>query len=515
MTIRFLTAWNGYPANTVATLDASTERALLENGTASASLVGGVQYQPNAAFLPNSSNLQYDSVSGKVIGIRDTDGGMVPVGSQFAMMLQRGMRNEALVKAIGSSSNTGVAFNQTTGLSASLMTTTFKQEMETDFSAVRMLLLNRAQNSITANTMVVGVSETNATDTSTNMGSPVVNGTAYQQLAPTGTFNGWRAVTWAGASSVAVAASTTVQTFALSDWIGLTSIARADGGARPLLLWRGARDGATQGNWSFNLVNAGSRTASAANRGRTLIVSNAFSDAVATLTGAMSLTTTALPSAPIVRFNRPVLSVWGVGDSTTQNNAQAADGVSSWGWRGCADASTASYPVVWANFGATSQTSANYWATAKAALAAGAPAPSVLVVSPGSVNDNASPNIRTREDQMTIAHDILATARQYGIPYVIYFPLMPYNALTGPLDLIRKGSNTQFQTLAGLYGVQWLDFSALGNGALPEKWFTQYNDGTGAAGDGIHPDEEAFDQVMAPALTAALNVIKRQIFGAT
>lgn len=513
MTVRFLTAWNGYPANTVVALDAPTERALLANGTASANLTGGVQFQPNASFLPNSSAFQYDSVSGRVIGIRDTDGSIIPIGAQYVLMLQRGMRNEALVKAIGSSSGGGVAFNQTTGLSASLITTTFKQEMETDFSAVRMLLLNRAQNAITANTIVVGVSETNATDTSTNMGSPVVNGTAYQQLAPAGTFNGWRAVTWGGASSVSVGASTTVQTFAISDWIGLTSIPRADGGARPLLLWRGARDGATAGGWSFNLINAQSRTATAPNRGRTVVVSNAFSDAVATLTGAMSLTTTALPSAPIVRFNRPVLSVWGIGDSTTQNNAQAVDGISSWGWRGCADASTAAFPVVWANFGASSQTSANYWATAKAALAAGAPAPSVLVVGPGSVNDNASPNLRTREDQMTIAHDILATARLYGIPYVIYIPLLPYNSLTGTLDLVRKGSNTQFQALAGLYGVQWLDFPALGDGATPERWNTQFNDGLGATGDGVHPDEEAFDQVMAPALTAALNVIKRQIVG--
>lgn len=451
--------------------------------------------------------------TGRIVGVRDSDGSMIPLGSQTAFMLQRGMRNEALVKAIGSSSGTGVAFNQSTGLSASLITTTFKQEMEADFSAVRMLLLNRAQNAINANTMVVGVSETNATDTSTNMGSPVVSGTAYQQLAPAGTFNGWRAVTWSGASSVNVGAATAGQVFALSDWIGLTSIPRADGGSRPLLLWRAARDGAAQGNWSFNLVNAGSRTATAANRGRTIVVSNAFSDAVATLTGTMSLTTTALPCAPIVRFDRPVLSVWGVGDSTMQNNAQAADGVSSWGWRGCADASSPAFPVVWANFGASSQTGAVYWAIAKAALLAGAPAPSVLVVSPGSVNDNASPTIRTQEDQMTLAHDILATARQYGIPYVVWMPLLPYNTLNAAFDNIRKTTNGRLRQLAGFYGVTWLNFAALGDGATPERWVTSYNDGTGAAGDGIHPDEDAFDQVMAPALTAALNVIREQILG--
>ena len=419
-------------------------------------------------------------------------------------------RTEAVVKHIGSSSNTGVTYNQSAGLSASTITTTLKLEMETGFSAVRLVLMNRAANAINGNTAVVGVTETNATDTSANAATPVIGGTAYAQLAPAGTLNGWRAKTFSGASSANIGAATTVQQFVLADWAALSHVDRTDGGTRPLLLLRTYRDGAASGNWSFNQAGATARTASAAMRGRTFIAANSFTDAVTTLGNSMSLTTTVQPVFPIVRFNTPVLSVWGIGDSTMQGTAQVPDNISTWGLRACNDISTPQNPVVWANFGAASQTAATALATAKAALAAGCPAPSVLVVEAASVNDPvapANPTVRDREGQVSLALDVIATAKQYAIPCVVFVPLMPYNSLTLSYDNIRKGTNATLRAIALANGVAWLDLSALGDGASPERWVAKYNDGTGAAGDGIHPDETAFDEVMAPALAAVLRVL--------
>jgi len=420
-------------------------------------------------------------------------------------------RTEAVVKHIGSSSNNAAAFNQTTGLSAADLTVTIKMEMEAPFSAVRLALINRAQNAITGNTAVLGVTETNATDTSANMATPIIGGTAYAQIAPSGTLNGWRAATWAGASSVSVAAANTAQQFSLSDWIPLGSVARTDGGSRPLLLWRSWRPGVAGGSWSFNLGGASARTPSAAMRQRTFIVSQAFgADAITALSTAHGLSTTVISGFPIVRFTVPVLSVWGIGDSTMQNGSQAPDNVSAWGLRACNDVSTPDKPVVWANFGASSQTAATAWAVAKAALVAGCPAPSVLLIQPASVNDPntpAQPNARDREGQISLALDVVATAKQYNIPYIVWAPLMPYNSLTLAYDAFRRGTNTQLQSIAASNGVTWLDFAALGDGASPERWVAGYNDGTGAASDGIHPDEDAFDAVMAPALATVLRAL--------
>lgn len=370
--------------------------------------------------------------------------------------------------------------------------------------------MNRSSSALTGNTAVVGVTETSDTSTSQKMGSPTIGGTSYQQIAPSATVNGWQSVTWSGASSVTVAAATAGQTFALSDWIPLTAIARADGGSRPFLIWRTWRAGATGGSWSFNTSGTGSRTPSTPMRNRVVQVSNAFSDAITTLTATMSLTTTVQPVFPVLRFQVPVFSVWGIGDSTMQGAAQAEEGFSTWGNRACCDVSTAEKPVVWANFGAAGQKSWTALQIARAALEAGVPAPSCIVIQVASVNDptvSAQPTVEQRQKQMANLAEVLALSQQYKIGYVIVAPHAPHNSLTLSYDDFRKATNTLIANSAAENGVRVLDFSALGDGASPERWAAGYNDGTGAAGDGIHPDADAFESVMAPALRAALEAI--------
>ena len=417
------------------------------------------------------------------------------------------LRYEAAVKYIGTCSNGGFPYNQSTGLSSADITTTVKLEIECDFYAVRLALLNRSTAALTGNTAVVGVSETNSTATSQLMGSPTIGGVSYQQIAPAGTVNGWQSVTWSGASSVTVPAATAMQTFALSDWIPLASVPRADGGARPLLMHRTWRGGATGGNWSFNLAGTGARTSSTPMRGRTVVVCNAYSDAITTLTATQSLTTTIQPVVPILRFALPVFSVWGCGDSTMQNNSQAEENLSAWGMRACADVSTPALPVIWANFGASGQRSWTAIEVMRAALQAGFPPPSAIVIQVASVNDPttaATLTIDQRQRQLANLADVMALAKQYGVGYIIIAPLAPHNALNASNDAFRKETNTLISSAAATNGIRVLNFAAEGDGASPERWVTAYNDGTGAAGDGIHPDADAFEIIRAPALAAAL-----------
>lgn len=102
---------------------------------------------------------------------------------------------------------------------------------------------------------------------------------------------------------------------------------------------------------------------------------------------------------------------------------------------------------------------------------------------------------------------IMSLAKQYDIGYIIIAPVAPNNALNETNDAFRKATNTLIANAAATNGLRVLDFSAEGNGASPERWVATYNDGTGAAGDGIHPDTDAFEVIRAPALAAALAAI--------
>lgn len=461
-----------------------------------------------------ADGIQIDDPQGKFTPAElDPNTGAVTTANKISRLNSSILRSEALVRLIGTASNSGSIFNQSTGLSATAPTVCQRQEMETGFTAVRLLLVNRANVAMNANKALIGVTETASVSTSANMGSPVIAGTAYQVVAGITSINGWRAPTWSTAPAIDIPAATSAQTFALSDWTPIQEVPRADGGTRPLLLWSVYHDGATQGNFSFNVYTHTGADAptvpTAAMRERVYSAATNFGDAVADPTRSMALANTIIPCAPIVRFKRPVLSVWGIGDSTMQNNSQTPEGLSAWGMRACAEVSTPSVPVVWANLGASSRKFSEYWPVVESYLAAGVPAPSVFLVEAASINDvGISVSLRSEELQLQQASAVLATASKYGVPYVIFVPLMPYNALDAAKDTIRQEVNAKIEELASIYGCQVLNFYSLGTEALPQRWIPSYNDGLGTGpDDGIHPDETAFDDVMVPRCAAKLRSI--------
>lgn len=385
----------------------------------------------------------------------------------------------AAMKWFGSQIN-NASYNQTTSLSALAGSYGIKLEAEADFDAVRLVWINRAANAINNCTALVGVSETAATNTNNNISQPVIGGTAYGQLAAAGSINGWRSVTWGGASSVNVAAANAAQQYAVSDWIPLSSIPRTDGGTRPLLMIRGQHDGSTDGNFAFLPTGscASNRTANAANRGR-IVQTCAPTAGVSTPANAAGLGTAAFEIFPIFRYRKPAITVMVAGDSTEQNDAIAYNYLTSWGWRGCADASTANRPVNYMNVGCSSKNSDEYWLRAQELINAGV-VPDVLCIGPASVNDTYTSNTdRVFETARARVVEIIEFAHAKGIKRVLFIPLLPYNSTNSTTDAARVAFNSYLATLAQYTpGVAVLDFSALGDGASPERWKTAMNDKT-------------------------------------
>lgn len=404
-------------------------------------------------------------------------------------------RYEALYRWWGAASG-GVSFNKSTSLSSLNFTNTAKLEVEAPFVSARLMWVNVGINALANSKAVIGVTETNETGTSQLMGSPVIGGTAYQALVGATDVNGWRSVTWAGAATVTVPASTTRQRVSISDEIPVKSIDRADGLSRPLLLYRAHHNGASDGAFPFLSTVADHRTPSAARRGRTLVLSaNTSSDGVTSLSTTMALNTIGIEVFPIVRHTVPVLPVWSAGDSLVQNDSLVTDKISTWVERACMDASTPERPVVHANFGASSNGAAVYLDNVRVALEAGAPPPGVLVVAPGSINDiTASPNPRIAEQIMANAMQSMAIAREYGIPVLVWFQILPRQDLDAAGDAIRRGINDQLQQIAAAARIPFIRWPELGDGQVPERWVPAWQ------GTGSHPSEAAIEMVMAPRL---------------
>lgn len=378
-------------------------------------------------------------------------------------------------KWFGSVGNSA-SYNQTTGLSALASAYGVKLEAEADFDAVRLVWVNRAGNAINNCTALVGVTETADTSSANNTGQVVIGGTAYGQLAPAGSILGWRPVTWSSAAYVDIGAATSAAQYGISDWIPLSSVARADGGTRPLLTMRLQHDGSADGNFAFlsPLHCALNRASATRNRGRFVQVFGGTT-LVSTPSNNGTLTTACFEVFPVFRYRVPSKTVMVAGDSTEQNDALVKGALASWGYRGVADASLATAPVNYMNIGCSGKTSAEYWLRTQEVINAGI-VPDVLVIGPASVNDGYSNLDRTFETARSRAVDIIEFCRSKGVKKLCFIPLLPYNSNNASQDGYRTAFNTYLATLsASVPNVSTLSFSALGDGATPERWVSGYN----------------------------------------
>jgi len=440
--------------------------------------------------------------------------------AQLTTLNRTTRRTDALVKVFGPTDASGYTFAAPSGSLAFDWATSVKQEVEAPFSAVRLVVWNR-RNATLNFKGVVGVTETASVADTSYRTVPRISGVFYPQVAPGVTVQGFKPVTFSGAGSVTLAAAATSQTIAISDRIPLASVPRVAGenSTRPLLLSRAYVPGATASGgfgaatpWMPSNLSLSSATALTVNGGRIYAQSGAGADYVGT---PIAVPDNITPNAcieygQIISFNVPVLSVWGVGDSITNlpDAITQSTFINSWGMRACAEVSTPERPVVWANMGAPVAGAAKYLALARQYLAAGCPAPSVLVVNPVSANDDSSNWVTAGQYGMTQSRDwaldSIRLAREYNIPYIIWFPLLPRETSPGGAasDALRKQLNAEMRVIAAANGITFLDFSALSDGAALEFFYSKYD-----YGDGLHQNELANTEVLVPKLAAILRTL--------
>lgn len=478
-TIRLLATYKGNRPQTIITVSDAEATALLAGGVnATADLTGGIS--PRAVVTPP------------------------PDSRPRANTVARALR--AAWKWFGAAQN-GATFNET-GSTYTIANYGggIKIEAEAPFVAVRLWWVSRVPNIMTGSKALVGVTESADTSVAAQAFHPRINGATYNTTVAAPNLLGWRAVTWAGQATVDHPAANTAAQVKVSDWITLASIPRADGGTRPLLLVRAEHDGAAGGAFATysNSAIAALRTATAAARGRIiqLFTGNNMVSTPAAVNG--GLNTGTLEVFPEFRYAVPALSVCGVGDSITQVELVGLTGsITSWGFRACADVSTVDRPVNWASCGASGKQFSEFWTRFQELVTAGYK-PDVLVVAPTSVNDYNGDvaNMQYYLDQgKARAQQVLEYAQANTIRSVIFFPLCPFNSLNTANDIKRREYNDWLRQFAASTGSQYMDLSALGDGAVPERWVSGYN----YLADGIHPNEAGVETVIAPALVVCLH----------
>lgn len=482
MTIRLLCAYSIYPANTIVTLDAGTEAGLIGAKQATTDITGGTGYVPPQPLKPAAAAVALD-VSGRAkrFSMGSIKGASKWFGSAIAGVTFGGLVANAS------------AYRATWGLTC---------VAEAPFYAVQLVYVNLANNAITGLRAIAGVTETIATNVQANFCKPVINGATHGVMAPAGSINGFFPLTWGGAATATVPASVTSSQIAVSDILALNSVPRVDvPGGLHAAVFRIDHDPTTGGKFSFVAASTAMRAATPENRGRVIQTFNYGADALTNPGLNVAFSSESHLIFPIFHYAVPSLTVVVASDSTGQNDQLVSSIFTSWGFRGCADASIPTRPVNYVNLGCSSKGAAEYWARTQELIAAGI-TPDVLLINPASVNDGyTQANLpRTFADHRSRAMEIIRFARANGIANVCFIPLLPYNALNTVQDGYRVAFNAWLATVAG---ASVLSFPGLGDGATPERWVPTMNH----LGDSFHPSELAIETVMARALTAYLNTI--------
>ncbi|MCE3605826.1 SGNH/GDSL hydrolase family protein [Massilia sp. P8910] len=467
-------------------------RAVWEGGTCSAELV--IDSIPLVRAGNSSVATMVTTGGGNAVGI-STGSRTRRLGVDSTKGAQKWFGNTIAGVTFNNAFTSGSAYRATYGLT---------MVAEAPFYAVQLVYVNMCNNAITGLRAIVGVTETIATNVAANNCKPVIGGTVYGTLAAAGSVLGFRPATWAGAATMSCGSSTVSQQFAVSDIIPLNSVDRVDvPGALPAFTMRLDHDPATGGRFGFVNTPASMRTATAENRGRILQTYGYGADAVTnpniniTFSGEMHLI------FPIFHYAVPSMTVAVCGDSNTQNDSLTTSVFTSWGYRGCADASTPKRPINYLNLGASGKGSTEYIARLQEIVAAGVTIDTLVIAAP-SPNDGYVIGTITRlfSDHRSRAMEIVRYCRANNIPNLIWIPLLPLGTLTAAQDAYRVAFNAWLTTIPG---TTTLDFSVLGDGASPEQWNPAYLYTT----DGLklHLNEFAIETVCAPKLTAALNAI--------
>jgi lysophospholipase L1-like esterase len=372
-------------------------------------------------------------------------------------------------------------------------TTHLQMELEAPFYAIRIGVPNIHTGTIANVKVAVG---------------PQTTAFAAGNSSNLNTSGGWINATFAGASSVTLPARVAAErpSWTWTDWIYCPSVARADGGARPLLVARveiptaSAQASIPQNgmtNWADGVTNGGRmfRRSSQAVLGVT--TTGDMTSATITNTDFVPL---AVEYALANGVGRQFLivgdsTVEGVGPGDLYGHAQ----------RAVQDTSTPTAPAEYFNGALHGQTAAVYTEYLSDVIAM--VAPDVLIFSPYSVNSfSTTISTGTMQQYRGVAGRALALAGQRDASVVLLTGIpcdAAFKAITG--DSSRRALNTELLAISAP-NVAVADIAALFGGAINGS--DQQEIAAGLSDDNVHPNAAGYALLKTPiaAAIAALPV---------
>ncbi|NHQ93310.1 SGNH/GDSL hydrolase family protein [Janthinobacterium lividum] len=491
-------------------------------------------YAGEQRFLVTCSVGSVDAAVGGAIPLLAS----VPV-LKLSRILTRGPLNNTPVHGSGAPNNN----NGATGAN----TASIKMELEGDFDQVRLIIGGFEINGspIAGIKALLAATETASTDTTDNAFRPIAGGLKYNVLRSQTDNYGWDAVTWRSTSAwdgvsalpivtdLASAATgtlplaqvdnlpnqrpvdgpsgMTLPSFLISDWMPTSSIPRADGGMRPLLLVRIYMPGDATHKWSWMSIPAGgSYQADAAQRAafryRVYQAAYSFSDNVGTLTDSFSLAVASIIPWFFVQYKsrNGGITTMNIGDSITECTYMN-DTVSAWGHRAACDASSPELPIQVINGGWSGKSTMQYWKQARNLMTV--MRPDVITYSPYSQNDVIYTR-RASQSQLIRTSDMLDYCAQNGITPICWTGT-PIETFGAAPEAERRYVNAQaMRLLPGTLALtQMLDLSALvsrGLAAPATDLFKPDLNGNSYKFNAGHPSEWAMETSFVPTLATAL-----------
>lgn len=231
-----------------------------------------------------------------------------------------------------------------------------KTEAEAPFSRVRFRLYSEA-GPATNFKIAACVTETAANDTANNRSQPVVGGVAYPAAQSAVGEPGWQIGSVAGVTNFdwPGTGTTDAPKELVTDWFDLPSVPRADGGTRPLVMFRLEHDGVANGNiGSVSNVEWAAISGSGYSWYRIHQAPNiSGGGSVTDLTKTAASLGTVFPWCAVeFDYSVPCATVMGIGDSNMETAGNASVGkMGTWGWQAAALLSTTYRPVTFFNAG--------------------------------------------------------------------------------------------------------------------------------------------------------------------
>ena len=448
-----------------------------------------------------AGTLLIDPSNGLIYGQSDGAGGISAIGRDLSDVGSRVMG----IKATGDNVSTGSSL-------ATAKSWYVKIAIPADWDAIQLVHYRHdtSAGNITYRACIAATEVAPLTG-ATDMWQPIVGGSPVLTLDSTSAPNGWRTVTYSGASTVDIAApsSAYAPTKTVSDIIQCPSVPSTDGNACRYLLIRINTSSATASVDYAPASLAGSYGEDVAlttyNGGQVLLgyftndAGAVYITAPQSNTPAATLNQTVPCFGLLVHARQRCMTVLGCGDSITQakdmitaGDIAVHDRVSGFGRQACVLAQAATgVPFGWVNHGAASQNTAIFQPLAVSNLSTWRP--DVLVYSAWTPNYGAYGSTDVLNLVVQRFRRYLAEMRQqcslYGTTLIVWtgLPCPSTTISTSAIDDIRKAINAEWVAQGG-NAQRVVDFSTLlGDGASPERLATSPMYGSEAYPNGLHP----------------------------